>query len=275
MLFSERFGMFTLRSLQMKHALTIAGSDSCGGAGIQADLKTFSANDVYGMSVITAVTAQNTMGVFAVEDIRPDLITAQLKAVFDDIAVHAVKIGMLSTPQTIDAVCDSLASYRPTNIVLDPVMISKSGYSLLQATSIEILKRRLLPLAYIVTPNIPEAEVLSQISIENISDMKKAASIIFEKGSKYVLIKGGHLASDPVDLLYDGKTFSFFVSKRINTANTHGTGCTLSSAIAANLAKDVPVEISIAKAKKYVYSAIRHSFSIGHGVGPTNHFFFM
>jgi len=275
MLFSERFGMFTLRSLQMKHALTIAGSDSCGGAGIQADLKTFSANGVYGMSVITAVTAQNTMGVFAVEDIRPDLITAQLKAVFDDIAVHAVKIGMLSTPQTIDAVCDSLASYRPTNIVLDPVMISKSGYSLLQATSIEILKKRLLPLAYIVTPNIPEAEILSQISIENISDMKKAASIIFEKGSKYVLIKGGHLASDPVDLLYDGKTFSFFVSKRINTANTHGTGCTLSSAIAANLAKNIPVEISIAKAKKYVYSAIRHSFPIGHGVGPTNHFFFM
>lgn len=259
----------------MEHALTIAGSDSCGGAGIQADLKTFAANGVYGMSVITAVTAQNTTGVIAVEDISPNLIAKQIEAVFEDIDVHSVKIGMLSSAYAIMTISDMLSKYNPPNIVLDPVMISKSGYSLLKPDSIEALKEKLIPLALVVTPNIPEAEVLSAIKIRSITDMKRAARIIHKIGPKYALIKGGHLESDPIDILFDGKTYTYYKSKRIATKNTHGTGCTLSSAIAANLAKGVLVPEAIAIAKKYVHSAIRHSLSIGKGAGPTNHFFFM
>lgn len=259
----------------MEHALTIAGSDSCGGAGIQADLKTFAANGVYGMSVITAVTAQNTTGVIAVEDISPNLIAKQIEAIFEDIDVHSVKIGMLSSTYAIMTISDMLSKYNPPNIVLDPVMISKSGYSLLKPDSIEALKEKLIPLALVVTPNIPEAEVLSAIKIRSITDMKRAACIIHKIGPKYALIKGGHLESDPIDILFDGKTYTYYKSKRIATKNTHGTGCTLSSAIAANLAKGVLVPEAIAIAKKYVHSAIRHSLSIGKGAGPTNHFFFM
>lgn len=259
----------------MKNALTIAGSDSCGGAGIQADLKTFAANGVYGMSVITAVTAQNTIGVFAVEDVSPSLIAGQIEAVFEDIKVHAVKIGMLSSSYAISTIADMLTKYNPPNIVLDPVMISKSGYSLLKPDAIKALKERPIPLAAVITPNIPEAEVLSEISIQSISDMKQAARIIHKMGPKYVLIKGGHLDLDPIDILFDGKAYTFYKSKRIMTKNTHGTGCTLSSAIAANLAKGLTVTESIARSKKYVHEAIRHSLSIGKGAGPTNHFYFM
>lgn len=259
----------------MKNALTIAGSDSCGGAGIQADLKTFAANGVYGMSVVTAVTAQNTTGVFAVEDVSTDLIASQITAVFDDIEVHSVKIGMLSSADAIKTVSLMLSKYSPKNIVLDPVMISKSGFSLLKPDSIDALLDNLLPLAMIITPNIPEAEVLSSIKIQSVADMRQAALKIFEKGPRFVLVKGGHLESDPVDLLFDGTTYIYYKSKRIATKNTHGTGCTLSSAIAANLAKGVPIKESIALSKRYVYSAIRHSLDIGKGAGPTNHFFFI
>lgn len=259
----------------MKHALTIAGSDSCGGAGIQADLKTFAANGVYGMSVITAVTAQNTTGVFAVQDISAQLISEQAEAVFEDIEVHSVKIGMLSKAETINTVACVLLKYNPPNIVLDPVMISKSGYSLLKPDSMEALTGKLLPLAMIVTPNIPEAEVLSGTKIKDISDMKQAAHIICRMGPKNVLVKGGHLETEPIDVLFDGEKYTFYKSKRIVTQNTHGTGCTLSSAIAANLANGISVPEAIAKSKKYVHSAIKHSLPIGKGAGPTNHFFFL
>ena len=259
----------------MKNALTIAGSDSCGGAGIQADLKTFAANGVYGMSVITAVTAQNTTGVLAAEDVSADLIAKQAEAVFEDIKVHSVKIGMLSSIETINTIACVLKKYNPSNIVIDPVMISKSGYSLLKPDAIKALKNILMPGALIVTPNIPEAEVLSECKIHDISGMKRAARKIHKLGPVYVLIKGGHLSADPIDLLFDGKAFTYYKSKRIITKNTHGTGCTLSSAIAANLAKGLHIHDAIAKAKTYVQSAIKHSLSIGKGAGPTNHFFFL
>jgi len=264
-----------VRSSKMKNVLTIAGSDSCGGAGIQADLKTFAANGVYGMSVITAVTAQNTTGVLAAEDVSADLIAKQAEAVFEDIEVHSVKIGMLSSIETINTIACILEKYNPSNIVLDPVMISKSGYSLLKPDAIKALKNILMPKALIVTPNIPEAEVLSECKIHDISGMKRAARKIHKSGPVYVLIKGGHLSTDPIDLLFDGKAFTYYKSRRIMTKNTHGTGCTLSSAIAANLAKGISVSESIAAAKKYLQSAILYSLSIGKGAGPTNHFFFL
>jgi len=257
----------------LKHALTIAGSDSSGGAGIQADLKTFAANGVYGMSVITAITAQNTMGVFAVQDVSPQIIEAQIDAVFEDIEVHAVKIGMVSSSDSIIAIAKTLSKYKIANLVLDPVMISKSGYSLLKPDAIEALRNYLLSMAFVVTPNIPEAEVLAGIPIKSISDMKYAAGIIRNSGPEYVLLKGGHLDKDPVDILFDGTRFIFYSAKRIITKNTHGTGCTLSSAIAANIAKGSCVRDAVLYAKYYVQNAIRYSFSVGKGTGPTNHFY--
>ncbi len=257
----------------MKKVLTIAGSDSCGGAGIQADLKTFSAHAVYGMSVITAVTAQNTQGVFAVQDINQDVIAKQIEAIFDDIEVDGVKIGMVSQVSTIEVIAEQLRKYAPPMIVIDPVMVSKSGYHLLNPDAQAALIKKLLPLAFIVTPNIPEAEVIAKISINTLQQMEEAAKAIYQLGAKNVLLKGGHLEDDSTDILYDGQEFSYFSSTRINTKNTHGTGCTLSSAITANLALGYSIAQAMSISKDFITTAIKHSLSIGKGVGPTHHFY--
>ncbi|MBV5279464.1 MAG: bifunctional hydroxymethylpyrimidine kinase/phosphomethylpyrimidine kinase [Campylobacteraceae bacterium] len=257
----------------MKHCLTIAGSDSCGGAGIQADLKAFSAHGTYGMSVITAVTAQNTKGVFDVQDINPSVIAHQIEAIFDDIEVHAVKIGMVSRPETIEIIASTLKKYSLPPLVIDPVMISKSGYDLLQPEAKKALIEILLPMATLITPNLPEAEVILGYAITTIEDMKKAARDLHKLGCKYVLVKGGHLVDDATDVLYDGAEFYLYESERFETINTHGTGCTISSAIAANLAKGLHVKDAVKEAKVYISNAIKHGFSIGHGVGPVHHFY--
>ena len=247
----------------MKHVLTIAGSDTCGGAGIQADIKTFSALGTYGMSVITAVTVQNTQGVFGCQDITPDIIKAQIDAIFTDIEVSAVKIGMVSQIETIKAISEKLKQYHVKNLVLDPVMISKSGFDLMKSEAKETLIKELIPLAYIVTPNLPEAEIITGMS----------AKIIYDMGAKNVLIKGGHMENEATDILFDGEKYTYIKGERIHTKNTHGTGCTLSSAIAANLAKGQTVKQAVQNAKEYITVAIAHSLDIGKGVGPTNHFY--
>ncbi len=256
----------------MKKLLTIAGSDSCGGAGIQADLKTFSAHGVFGMSVISAVTAQNTQGVFAVQDISPDIIQKQIEVIFDDIFVDAVKIGMVSKTETIRIIAETLSKYEVKNLVIDPVMISKSGFDLLKPDAKEALIQCLLPMATVVTPNLPEAEVITGMKVASIDEMKKAAEEIYKMGPKYVLVKGGHLEGEAMDILYDGTDFTYYNSPRINTKNTHGTGCTLSSAIASNLGKGMDIHKAIEEAKNYITTAIEKSFSIGKGVGPVHHF---
>lgn len=257
----------------MKNVLTIAGSDSCGGAGIQADLKTFSAHGVYGMSVITAVTAQNTQGVLAVQDISVEIIGKQIEAIFEDIRVDGLKIGMVSQIATISTIAEGLRFYKPSNIVLDPVMVSKSGYHLLQRSAKEALISMLVPLATLITPNIPEAEVLTGIEIDSLEKMEKAARMIFEMGPGNVLIKGGHLDNEATDILFDGTDIKYLKSKRVDTKNTHGTGCTLSAAIASNLAKGYSMAEAVTEAKEYITVAIENSLSIGKGVGPTNHFY--
>ena len=257
----------------MKNVLTIAGSDSSGGAGIQADLKTFSAHGVYGMTVITAVTAQNTQGVFAVQDILPEVIGSQIDAIFDDIRVDGLKIGMVSHTDTIHIIGDRLCRYRPENIVLDPVMVSKSGYHLLQPEAKDALIKILLPLATVVTPNIPEAEVITGIEINSLKDMERAALLIYNMGPRNVLLKGGHLLGAATDILFDGRSYKYYEAGRIQTKNTHGTGCTLSASIAANMARGCSMEESISKAKEYITGAIENSLSIGKGVGPTHHFY--
>jgi hydroxymethylpyrimidine/phosphomethylpyrimidine kinase len=257
----------------MRNVLTIAGSDSSGGAGIQADLKTFSAHGVFGMSVITAVTAQNTQGVFAVQDIDKEVIAKQIEAIFDDIEVDAVKIGMVSKIDTIKTIVARLQHYHPQKIVVDPVMVSKSGYHLLHTDAEAILIKELLPMATILTPNIPEAEVITRMTIRSTVDMESAAKAILAMGAQTVLIKGGHLENDSTDILFDGQRFTYFKAKRIPTKNTHGTGCTLSSAIAANLAKGISLIDAVTQAKEYITVVIEHALSIGKGVGPTNHFY--
>ena len=257
----------------MKNLLTIAGSDTCGGAGIQADLKTFSAHGTYGMSVITAVTAQNTQGVFDVQNISPDIIKKQIDAIFTDIPVAAVKIGMVSKTETINAIADKLEEYKPEKVVVDPVMISKSGFDLLLPEAKEALIKRLIPLAYVVTPNLPEAEVITGMKINDLKTMEEAARKIYEMGAKNVLVKGGHLEDDATDILFDGENIIKFKCERIHTKNTHGTGCTLSSAIAANLGKGLDVVTAVDRAKKYITIGIEHSIELGKGVGPTNHFY--
>lgn len=255
----------------MKKVLTIAGSDSGGCAGIQADIKTFCAHGVFGASAITAITAQNTQGVRAIEDISPDIIKSQIDAVLEDIGSDAVKIGMLSRIQTIEAVSFSIKKHSPANVVLDPVMVSTSGHDLLSTDAKESLLKLLFPMAHLITPNIPEAECLTGIHIEDMSGMEKAARRIFESCGCSVLVKGGHSVSDAIDVLYDGKSFSRFASRRIDTKNTHGTGCTLSSAIAANLALGHTLEESVKRAKEYITLAIEQSLDIGNGCGPVNH----
>ncbi len=257
----------------MKKVLTIAGSDSSGGAGIQADLKTFSAHGVFGMSVITAVTAQNTQGVFAVQDITSDIIASQLDAVFSDIEVDAVKIGMVSQIETIKIIAEKLKQYKPEHIVVDPVMISKSGYDLLSPKAKEALITELIPLATLLTPNLPEAEVITGRKIATIKEMEEAAIRIHSLGAKAVLVKGGHLEDDATDICFDGHEFSYFKGEKIQTSNTHGTGCTLSSSIASNLANNLQLNDAIREAKNYITLAIQHSFSIGKGVGPVHHFY--
>lgn len=255
----------------MKKVLTIAGSDSCGGAGIQADIKTMSALGVYAMSIITAVTAQNTMGVFDVLEVDKKMIEAQIKCIFEDIEVDAVKIGMVSNNEIIKTIKDMLIKYKAKNIVVDPVMVSKSGYFLLREEAVEELKS-LISIADVVTPNIPEAEVLSGLKINNAEDMKAAAKIIARTGAKHVLVKGGHRCNDADDILYSGENFFTLKGDRINTKNTHGTGCTLSSAIASHIAKGYSIEKSVDLSKQYINEAIKNSFSIGKGVGPVGHF---
>ncbi|ABW20226.1 bifunctional hydroxymethylpyrimidine kinase/phosphomethylpyrimidine kinase [Alkaliphilus oremlandii] len=256
----------------MKKVLTIAGSDSCGGAGIQADLKTFSAHGVFGMSVITAITAQNTQGVFAVQDITPEMIQKQIEVIFEDISVDAVKIGMVSKTETIQTIAETLKAYNVKNLVLDPVMVSKSGFHLLQLEAKEALIKNLLPMATIITPNLPEAEVITGFEISTVEAMEKAAKAIHDMGPQYVLVKGGHLEGEAVDILYDGNQFIYYNAQRIHTKNTHGTGCTLSSAIASNLGKGLTITQAVEEAKNYITVAIEKSFAIGQGVGPVHHF---
>lgn len=257
----------------MKKVLTIAGSDCSGGAGIQADLKTFSAHGVFGMSVIVSVVAENTSRVIDIEDVTPDMIKKQIDAIFEDIEVDAVKIGMLSTPECMAAVADKLNEYKPSNVVIDPVMYAKNGCPLMDPSSIGTLIEKIIPLADVLTPNIPEAEKIAEVKIETIEDMKNAAKIIYKMGCKNVLVKGGHHIGDAVDILFDGKEFYSFETCRIDTKNTHGTGCTFSSAIASNLANGLSVPQAVEKGKNYVTTAIKHSLAIGKGHGPTHHFY--
>jgi len=258
----------------MKKVLTIAGSDSSAGAGIQADLKTFAAHFVYGVSVITSVTAQNTKGVIAAFDLPKDFVKLQLEAIFTDIDIDAVKIGMLSSKEIIEVVAYSLKQFKARNIVLDPVVLSKNGFKLLKDEAIKTLCNELIPLCKVVTPNIPEASLLAEMEIESIDDIKLACKKILSFGCENVLIKGGHFNSDDVvDILFDGKDFYYFKGKRINTKNTHGTGCTLSSAIAANLALGYDVPYAVKKSKEYIQGAIENSLNIGLGFGPLDHFY--
>ena len=260
----------------MKQVLTIAGSDSGGGAGIQADLKTLSANGVYGMSVITSVTAQNTTGVAAVYDLPVSIIQQQLDAIFDDFDVAAVKTGMLSSAKIVDAVSRKLQQHEVGNLVVDPVMVAKSGHTLLHPKAVEKMKTALIPQALVVTPNVQEAERLSGLEIRTLAVARQAAKMIHKLGCKYVLIKGGHLLVERgTDLLYDGRFFNMYKGEFIETPHTHGTGCTYASAIAAQLAKGKSVVDAVQAAKLYITEAIRHGLAIGHGKGPTNQFYFL
>ena len=256
----------------MRKALTIAGSDCSGGAGIQADLKTMSALGVYGMSVIVSVVAENTARVISVEDISPRVISDQIDAVFEDIFPDAVKVGMLSSEEVMRTVAAKLAEYRPQHIVIDPVMYAKNGAPLMQEDAIDALISLIVPVATVLTPNIPEAEKITGMRISTIDDMKKAGEKIVSMGAKAALVKGGHYIGDASDVLFDGSDFHIYTTKRINTKNTHGTGCTLSSAIASNLALGYPLPESIKRAKDYVTGAIEHALDLGKGNGPTNHF---
>ncbi len=253
-------------------ALTIAGSDSGGGAGIQADLKTFSAFRVFGMSVITAVTAQNSLGVQGVENLPPAFVAQQLRSVLIDFGTDAAKCGMLSTAGIIEAVAAELRDRRVEKLVVDPVMVAKSGDPLLRADARNALIDSILPLALVVTPNLPEAEVLAGIPVTQREDMEEAARRIHALGPRYVLIKGGHLKGDAVDLLWNGREATEFRVARVDSTNTHGTGCTLSAAIAAGLARGQALGDSIRSAKAYVTRAIREGFQAGRGVGQLRHF---
>ncbi len=254
-------------------ALTIAGSDSGAGAGIQADLKTFAALGVYGTSVITAVTAQNTKGVTQILELPLDLISAQIDAVIEDIGAFALKTGMLANAEIIGVVAEKIRQHRLQNIVVDPVMVAKGGDILLRQDAIETLRSRLLPLATIVTPNIPEAEQLTGIKGTRIQDLKDAAKQIIDLGARSVVIKGGHRKGPATDLFFDGKNFRTLRTARISTANTHGTGCTFSAAITAGLAKGDQLEKAVVQAKKYITRAIREGFAIGSGHSPVHHFY--
>lgn len=256
---------------KIKTALTIAGSDSSGGAGIQADLKTMLANGVYGMSAITALTAQNTMGVTAIYEVTPAFLGQQIDAVFTDIIPDAVKVGMTANENLIEIIAERLNFYNAKNIVVDPVMIATSGARLISENAVAVLKEKMLPLATVVTPNIPESEVLSGIKISDKIDMEKAAYFINKAYGCAVLLKGGHSVNDANDLLCDNGEMTWFESVRIDNPNTHGTGCTLSSAIASNLAKGYDLKQSVVLAKKYISGALSDMLDLGKGSGPLNH----
>ncbi len=258
----------------MKTALTIAGSDSSGGAGIQADIKAMTMLGVYAMSAITALTAQNTTGVTAVLEVPPQFLQQQLDAVFEDIPPDAVKIGMVSSAELIKTISERLQFYGAKNIVVDPVMVATSGAKLIDDNAVATLKKYLFPLATLITPNIPEAEKLSDIKINSAADMEKAAKIIFESYGCAVLCKGGHSLNDANDILFDGET-KIFEGKKISTTNTHGTGCTLSSAIAAGLAKNLNLTDAISAAKNYISGALNFGLNLGKGSGPMNHAFLL
>jgi hydroxymethylpyrimidine/phosphomethylpyrimidine kinase len=258
--------------MRIPRALTIAGSDSGGGAGIQADLKTFSAFRVFGMSVITAVTAQNSVGVQGVENLPPAFVAQQLHSVLDDFGADAAKCGMLSTAPIIAAVADVLREHPIANLVVDPVMVAKSGDPLLRPDARQALITRILPMALVVTPNLPEAEALAGLPVVDRADMEEAARRIGALGPRHVLVKGGHLKGDAVDLLWDGRAFHEFSAPRVDSPNTHGTGCTLSAAIAAGLALGNSLPDAVARAKAYVTRAIREGFQAGRGVGQLRHF---
>ena len=266
--------IFCDRRYPMKVALTIAGSDSSGGAGIQADLKTFQAHGVYGMSAVTAVTVQNTQKVYDIQEIRPKLVYDQIVCLFDDIDIHAVKIGMVSSIELIQQIAKALKAVNPPVVVLDPVMISKSGYRLLNPGAQDALVQFLFPLSEVITPNIYEAETLIGSTIHHVDEMKTAAVELLRLGARKVVVKGGHLGEyHATDIVYDGQEFKTLQSPRIKTKNTHGTGCTFSSAIAANMALGKAFFEAVALAKNYITGAIEHSLNIGQGHGPTQHFF--
>ncbi|MBN2397957.1 MAG: bifunctional hydroxymethylpyrimidine kinase/phosphomethylpyrimidine kinase [Deltaproteobacteria bacterium] len=251
--------------------LTIAGSDSGGGAGIQADLKTITALGGFGMSVITALTAQNTLGVHGIHEVPPDFIEKQFDAVATDIGVDAAKTGMLSSSGIMDMVARKIEQYGIEKLVVDPVMVAKGGAMLIREEAKKTLIEKLLPLAYVITPNIPEAEELTGMEIKTVDQMEEAARTIHRMGAKNVFIKGGHMTGDALDVLYDGTDFQRFVSERIDTKNTHGTGCTTSAAIATGLAQGMDVRAAVERAKDYITAAIRGALPIGGGHGPTNH----
>ena len=260
--------------MNMKTALTIAGSDSSGGAGIQADIKTMTMNGVFAMSAVTALTAQNTMGVTGILESSPEFLRAQINAVFDDIFPDAVKIGMVSSSELIHVIAESLTHYHAHNIVVDPVMVSTSGSRLIAEDAVKILANELMPLAALATPNIPEAEILSGMKITGQNDMQNAAVKINSLYGCSVLVKGGHDVNDANDLLCTGKNaFTWFYGNHIDNPNTHGTGCTLSSAIAANLAKGYSLSDSVGRAKEYISGALSAMLNLGRGRGPMNHAF--
>ena len=259
--------------MKMKTALTIAGSDCSGGAGIQADLKTMTMNGVYGMSAITALTAQNTTGVKSIQEATPEFLKDQLEAVFEDIFPDAVKIGMVSSTELIHVIADQLRAYRARNIVVDPVMVATAGSALIQTDAVQTMVKELLPLADLVTPNIPEAEVLSGMTIGSKEDMQTAAKQMGDRYGCAVLLKGGHSINDANDLLYTQGKLYWFEGKCIDNPNTHGTGCTLSSAIASNLAKGFSLAESVQRAKEYISGALAAMLDLGKGSGPMKHNF--
>jgi hydroxymethylpyrimidine/phosphomethylpyrimidine kinase len=258
--------------MRIRKALTIAGSDSGAGAGIQADLKTFAALGVYGTSALTAVTAQNTRGVTKITTLAPELVTAQIEAVIADIGAHALKTGMLANAAIIAAVAKILEKHRLRNLVVDPVMVATSGDLLIEKNAVAALRGRLIPLAAVVTPNVPEAEQLTGMTLTTPEAFAQAARQIIEMGAGSVVIKGGHRAGPALDLFYDGRHFRALRAARIRTKNTHGTGCTFSAAIAAYLARGEKIESAVVLAKKYITSAIAAAFPVGSGHGPVHHF---
>lgn len=257
----------------MKKVLTIAGSDCSGGAGIQADIKTITVHNMYAMSAITALTAQNTTGVYGVLEATPEFVANQLDCIFTDIYPDAIKIGMVSNADIIKVIADKLLEYKAKNIVVDPVMVSTSGSRLMNENATDVLINNLIKIADIITPNIPEAEVLSGIYIENTEDMLKAAEIISKNYSGYILIKGGHLNDTADDLLYKCGKAVWFNSEKIDTENTHGTGCTLSSAIACNLADGLSMQQSVKNAKDFISGALKAGLNLGKGSGPLDHMY--
>ncbi|MDR0321035.1 MAG: bifunctional hydroxymethylpyrimidine kinase/phosphomethylpyrimidine kinase [Treponema sp.] len=273
-LLGERL-FFVIKEENLKKALSIAGSDCSGGAGMQADIKAFSAHGVFGMTVVTSVVAENTVRVIEYQDIRPDIIEKQIDAVFEDIPPDAVKIGMLSCRETMMAVAGKLRQWKPQNVVIDPVMYAKNGCALMEPSAISTLIAEVVPLADVITPNIPEAEKMAQMEIKTAEDMRQAAHSIFAMGCRHVVVKGGHIEGDATDILFDGDNFFEFPAVRVDTKHTHGTGCTFSSAIAANLARGFPVYKAVERAKEYINTAIIHAPELGRGNGPTHHFYDM